>query len=287
MSPAPKYLRATVAGQKVRVPLWSDAEYLAAEEMARSIGRSFDDCPTCKGTRIETDESDHHGWINGQYRYQGEIHECDCQGQKTLFRHYLGAGIPLQYMRLNWADYDGDETVKADVMNYVKRWPNFRDNGMGVTLYAHNLGVGKTFAATTIAKEVLKRGERVYFTSFRDLRDARELLTAEDRQELDRRTREASLLVLDEVSLPTSDAQGAYFERVLESLIRHRTNWNLPTVLTTNLDEADMLHHYPRVSSLLSAKQWVMRVGGDDQRYARMAFENVELAANGEVRPIV
>lgn len=278
-----KSLAVTIEGRRIRLPLLTDAEYDEAEKKSK-LG--FDVCPTCNGKRIETGEEDHYGWENGQYRYRGEIHECDCKGQMALYRHYLFANIPEQYQRLNWDDYSGDSKVKQDVDTYIDRWPNFRDNGMGVTLYGIGLGTGKTFAATTIAKGVIKRGERVFFTEFRDLKSAYQTLSEDDRQRLDERLREAALLVLDEIWKPQSEAQEGYFETVLESVIRYRTNWNLPTVITTNLLESEFEDHYPRVFSLLRPKQWTMHIEGEDARMDLVAEENIELAANGEKRPI-
>lgn len=282
----PKSHRIMVNGEKIRLPMLNDDEYEAVEAQAAKARQSLDRCPTCKGKRIDTDADDVYGWENGQYRFRGETYECDCIGQMALYRHYLHAAIPLQYMQLDWEDFEGNPQIKTDIDRYIAGWKNFLSQGMGVTLFG-DLGRGKTFAATSIAKGVVKQGEQVFFTEFRSLRDAYDLLTIDDRQTLERRTRESALLVLDEVSEPVSKAQEGYFERVLESLIRYRTNWNLPTIITTNLRDEQLREYYPRVFSLLSPKQWVMELEGYDYREDKAGVENIELAANGEVRPLV
>lgn len=276
-----------VAGNQVRLPALTDEEYDAVEDMALSRGKlSLDVCPTCNGKRIETGEEDYYGWENGQYRYMGEIFDCDCHGQMALYRHYLHASIPSQYMRLDWNEFAGDPQVKADIERYMSDWRKFKKHGMGVTLLG-DLGKGKTFAATAIAKSVIKRGEQVFFTEFRTFQNAFESLTIEQRQELDRRARESTLLVLDEISEPVSDAQEGYFERVLEAVIRDRTNWDLPTILTSNLTEEKFKDAWPRLHSLLYPKQWVITFEGEDFRENELGKINIELALNDEVRPLV
>lgn len=286
MSP-PKSHKVMVAGNQVRLPALSDEEYDAVEDMALRRGKlSLDVCPTCNGKRIEANE-DYYGWENGQYRFMGEVFDCDCQGQMALYRHYLHAAIPSQYMRLDWDEFTGDPQIKADIEKYMTDWRKFKKHGMGVTLLG-KLGKGKTFAATAIAKSVIKRGEQVFFTEFRTLQTAYESLTIEQRQELDRRAREATLLVLDEISIPKSDAQGDYFERVLETVIRDRTNWDLPTILTSNLTEEDFKDAWPRLHSLLYPKQWVITFNGaEDFRENELARINHDLVINDEVRPLV
>lgn len=260
----------------------NDAEYNRVESLTQQGGIPLDQCPTCRATRIEV-EPHVYGWINGTYKFRGKSHNCDCDEQMALRKHYLVANIGEQYQRLNWADYDGSSRVRTAVDNYLKHFQSARLNGMGVEFGGRTLGTGKTFAATYIAKELIKQGERVYFTPFLDIMSLYEALDGHD---LERYLKAVSILVLDEVIPPESAAQAGFFARKFEELIRHRTNFNLPTIMTTNLSQNQLRQSYPRPYSLLEAKQVRVQVEGEDARMGKIGWENLEITANDEVRPI-
>lgn len=220
----------------------------------------------------------------GMYKLHGEKHPCDCDTQITLRKHYLIAGIGDQYQRLDWdAEYDGDENASFGVEQYLENWKNLRRHGMGIEFTSPNLGVGKTFAATHIAKFLIKQGEKVKFVHFKDVISAFEKSNAE---EIEEELKSVTYLVLDEVLAPVSPAQANLFGPKFEELIRHRTNLNLPTIMTTNLTEDQLKESYPRTYSLLQAKQVRIPMKGSDQRRGQVASHNLELALNGEIRPI-
>lgn len=260
----------------------SDAEFERVETLAQKGGVPLDQCPTCLATRVEV-EPHVYGWENGTYKFRGEELECDCDMQMQLRKHYLVANIGEQYQRLNWLDYDGSEDVRKAVGNYLKHYDSARLNGMGIEFSGKTLGTGKTFAATHIAKELIKRGERVYFIPFLSIIN---LYEAPNGVDLEKYLKEVSVLVLDEVIPPETGPQAAFFARKFEELIRHRTNFNLPIVMTTNLDQGELRKHYPRPYSLLEAKQARVQVEGEDARMGKIGWENLEMLVNDEVRPI-
>jgi hypothetical protein len=144
------------------------------------------------------------------------------------------------------------------------------------------LGTGKTFAATHIGKELIKQGQSVYFIPFV------EMTAAFDRHDSDyiaSRIRESGFVILDEIIPPISEAQRSFFAVQLEALIRHRTNNNLPTIMTTNMSQEKLNEAYPRTYSLLSAKQIRQEVAGNDRREL-IGIKEMEIIANGETRPI-
>lgn len=168
---------------------------------------------------------------------------------------------------------------------FLDKWQSFKLHGMGLEFSSPNLGVGKTFAATHVGKELIKRSEKVMFMPFLEIigllgREADFRTTAEDR------LRDTTVLILDEVVPPISVAQGNFFSTKFEELIRHRTNFNRVTIMTTNLTPDRLHEHYPRTYSLLEAKQLRIEMGGKDARQDYIGMENIELVANGEVRPI-
>lgn len=253
--------------------------------LTKELGVSLDRCPTCGAKPIEVLPGVT-GWINGTYRYRGEVHDCDCDTQKLLHKHYLLAGIGDQYQRLDWRDYRGPDSIKDMVATYLDGWESFKVNGMGIEFSSPRLGVGKTFGATYVGKELVKKGERVYFTPFLDVIG---ILTRQARnwELLEGRLYDASVLILDEIVPPTSTPQRDLFHGKFEELIRNRTNYNRVTITTTNIEDHKLHEIYPRPYSLLSAKQVPIDMGrGDDARQNHISDENLEISLNHEVRPI-
>jgi DNA replication protein DnaC len=259
----------------------TNQEYDRVARLAQQAGNGLSTCPTCHASLIRVTD-DVEGWENGTYRFRGEEHPCDCDTQRALYRHYLAAGIPEQYMRLNWSDYRGDPEVIDPVAQYLDKWQAFKDNGMGMEFASENLGVGKTFAATHVGKELVKRGVPVLFTTFLDVIN---VYTRDNAQELGDRLRDTTVIILDEV-VPPYGNQINFFSSEFERLIRHRTNHNMPTIMTTNMEPQELHDTFPRVYSLLEAKQWRVILRGEDARRRIIADENLEIALNEEIRPI-
>lgn len=277
-------MKVSLNGQELKLKRLTDPEYDEAIKLARMSGVPLDVCPTCGGHEEEIPGSGGvKVFVEGVYKFRGEEHFCNCQAQMALRARYLIANIGDQYMRLDWADYDRSDVVRRDVAQYVDNWQDFKVNGMGLEFGGKGLGVGKTFGATYVGKEMIKRGQRVYFIPFVDVVAA---FQREDYMRLEDKLRSITYLILDELLPPWSDAQHALYAHKLEGLIRHRTNFNLPTIITTNLEKAELDEYYPRTYSLLEAKQLRIDMSGTDARRNVIAEENIELAANKEIRPI-
>lgn len=269
----------------MKLPRIANVDYDRIDRLARALGIPLDQCPTCLSKRIEVEDGIY-GFENGTYRHKGDTFPCDCQMQMQLRKHYMLAGIPDQYMRLSWEDFrQGNENMKFKVATYLEKWDSFKLHGMGFEFASPNLGVGKTFAATHIGKELLKRGESVFFIPFLEIVS---VLTQKHQkwQEIETRLYESSVLILDEIGPPDTAPQAALFSGKLEELIRNRTNYNRVNVITTNMTDSDMWEIYPRTYSLLSAKEIRVVLEGADARQTHIANENLELAMNDEVRPI-
>jgi DNA replication protein DnaC len=276
--------RQSTPKQKWNLPRLNNAEFDFVAKLARKSSIPLSQCPTCLATEIEI-APDVWGWENGTYRYMGQEHQCDCDTQIALRKHYLLAGIGDQYMRLDWADFHGTPEVREAVELFLDKWDRFKLNGMGLEFSSPNLGVGKTFAATFVGKELIKRGEKVYFIPFLEVIN---LLSRDEayRSEMEDKLRDVTVLILDEVVPPWTERMGQLFAGKFEELIRHRTNYNRVTVMTTNLEPHQLHEHYPRTYSLLEAKQVRVEMGGEDARQTFIGMQNIELVANDEVRPI-
>lgn len=258
----------------------TDDEIAEIEPLAQRAGIPLDTCPTC-GSEPHMKEW---GWDRTPltYKYAGKTHLCCCEDQILLRKHYLLARIPEQYMKLDWEqDFYGSKEVKKYVALYLDRWDYAKASGMGVGFGGTELGVGKSFGATHIAKELVKRGEQVRFALFRELFPA----FNSNNEELER-FRNTNILVLDEVQPPITAKQAAFYSEAFEHLIRHRTNHNAVTIMTTNLSEEDLYKIYPRTYSLLRAKQMTIDMTGEDARQGKIEQDNLELLLNCERRPI-
>lgn len=233
-------------------------------------------CPTCGS--VEENNAGFSIREPGTYRYDGKTFDCDCQRQLGLRWLYTLAGIPAQYMRLDWeSDYQGSPNAQEMVQIYLDKFASFARSGMGIEFGGTGLGVGKTFAATHIGKELAKRGTKVLFVEFDDM------VTQHQNDEI---LSEVAVLILDEVRIPPTERMTAWFMDRFESMMRDRTNWNRPTIITTNCPEEDLRETYPRAYSLLAAKQTRVDMGGVDARQGRIAQRNLEMVMNDETQPI-
>lgn len=269
----------------MKLPRLNNEQFDQVNDIAKTLGIPLDQCPTCLAKPFEIQEGVW-GFANGFYRYQDLPRDCDCELQIQLRKHYILAGIPDQYMRLVWPNFRaGNEDMKNKVGTYLEKWESFKLHGMGFEFSSPRLGVGKTFAATYIGKELVKRGESVYFIPFLEVVSA--LSRSHPRwEQVERRLYDSTVLILDEVVPPTTAPQAALFSGKLEELVRNRTNYNRINILTTNMPADEMEATYPRAYSVLAAKQIRVVLEGVDARQQHIADENLEMAMNGEIREI-
>jgi len=235
------------------------------------------ECPTCKTPRDEDGR-----WQTGKYRLDGQEQPCDCSTQVELFQHYVLSGIPDQYMRLDWdRDYYGDPEAQDSVAGYLEKWNGMNRNGIGME-FAGTLGIGKTFAVTALAKELIKRGEDVLFVQFVEVLEA----IRYERFDFLEKIKNIRVLILDELVSPPNDKLQTIFADHFEYIIRYRTNNNGVNIMTTNLSAGEIEDKYARVYSLMRAKSISVEMKGKDARRGEAAARNLALAMNDEVRPI-
>lgn len=260
----------------------SDEEWSRANALARKV--PLERCPTCgsKPEVIPDSGGETHSSV-GTFRYRGKEYECDCKLQRMLRTRYLVANIGDQYHVLDWNDFSGSPEVTDVVNDYIENWESFSAQGFGLEFGGAGLGTGKTWAAVHIGKELIKRRQEVYFIPFVEMVSA---FHRDDGTEIEDRICQTPYVILDEISPAVSDRQREFFAFRFEAVIRHRTNYNLPTIITTNLGEDELHEIYPRVYSLLAAKQVRVDMAGEDAREGIVAKENLELIANDERRPI-
>jgi DNA replication protein DnaC len=140
-----------------------------------------------------------------------------------------------------------------------------------------------------MAKELMSRGEDLYFTQFNTLIDN---FTAgwrdeEERHWFIRRVRNAGVLVVDDMGREGENRSIPMIEAMLDELVRHRVADNRPTLLTTNKDADWFRARYGRnvVSLLTETNEWV-EVPGNDYR-PRMLERLRQERALGLSRPVM
>lgn len=272
-------------GRPKSLPWLTNSQFNEVEDLIKKSSTHLNECPTC-GAKAKEVAPGVIEWPEGRtYRLGGKDHPCNCEEQESLFWHYMLARIPQEYTNLDVDDYFGDEKAMEAVLSYLENWDNLRKHGMGMGFYSTNQGTGKTFLAMMIARHLVKRGESVYCVYFSKVVNFLDKPPAE-RLEEENRLRDCTVLVLDEIGRPVSGPQRDFWASKFEELIRHRSNYNKVTILTTNLTPAELEEIYPRIYSLLAAKERSIKVKGDDARKAGVYSVNEELAFNGESRPL-
>lgn len=245
----------------------SDEEYDRLVE--RFPSHHSDVCPTCGDT--------------GEFRYKNLQWDCDCKTQKALTRHYLYANLGRTYHTLGFDDLREDkEGLRAVIQSYVANWDSYRRYGRGI-IFRGGLGTGKTLAQILILKELIKKGEKVWFISFSAAANA--YMDSDEKKALLREIHSAACLCIDEIPAPVSDKQRDFYEEILEWLIRYRVENSLPVLMGTNIK--NLAEVYPRIGSLISMNFLDYEVEGNEDARKTSSKDAIEgLIKNNEQRPV-
>lgn len=255
----------------------TDQQLSEAEERARLSGTPLSQCPTCLAHLVD-------GEIESKtYKLDGVEHPCDCREQIRLRTAYFYANVPTTYQTLTWEDYEGPEEVKEAVEAYLAKWDSFKSHGIGIAFLSRNLGNGKTMCSLQIGRELIKRGETVFFLPHNQLSRA---LRYND-ENLIEKMNTATVLILDDIQAPPHDKLEQIFADNLEDVVRNRTNYNGVTLLSSNLSLDELKSYYPRVWSVLSPKVMIQRMNGGDARQSFVGERAINRALNEERAPIV
>lgn len=240
-------------------------------------------CPVCFGDGSES----------GTYRFEGEEYECpqDDYGHIAIQKAklYWLHNIPMDFQRLPGFPTNNPEreAVREDLDAYIENYPFYAQTGAGITFYSKMTGTGKTWAATYVLKELVKRGYDGWFAPFYDVKGYFEIEDPDEKKFKIKKVRESGLLVLDEVITPGTSAQQRLFAEKLEQLIRPRGDAAFPTIITTNMTPEEIEAVYPRCFSLMSAKNLNIEMTGQDARLTEeVTRRNIEIPQNRESWPI-
>lgn len=228
-------------------------------------------CVTCRG--------------RGVYRWQGVQQTCDCAGQRSLFVRYARAGIGLTYQRMTWGDLS--IPVPRDIVEYLDRAEDYIARGMGLFLFGP-VGTGKTLLAMLILKDLVKAGYDCYTTTFAGMVENL-IATWSDQDERARFTQRfmhSQVLCLDDLG---KEIRNNFRDRLnpttFDYILRPRVDNARPTIVTTNLSEAELRGYGDAVLSRLVESSIGVHLPGDDFRPLAYQRGRQELA-NDETRPL-
>lgn len=244
-------------------------------------------CLTCNFQR-----TGHHGyrWYAEGSRDTASVvdYRCDCVTQYQLHRWMLHAGIGLNYQRLSWDDAldMGDDALNA-ALDYAVNADYHISCGNNMCLWSPDLGTGKTYLASMLAKRMLSGGSDVYFATFTGILDlySSSWRSDEERALFNQRVLSAEVLFIDDLGREHPGRAGVA-ESMLDHVLRGRISACLPTVLTTNLTPDLFTSYGDNLVSLLSERMITVEVGGTDKR-PMMSARVVQEHALQLTRPIV
>ena len=252
-----------------------DAErvYTRFPELRRGI------CPTC-GSRVAEG-------LPGTYRWRGEEHECDCQRQLSLAKHYTAAGIGMEFQRLDWHDWHGSESAFEAVHDYLLNYESNLRYGIGLVLWGP-VGTGKTFLMYMIAKELVRRCVNTYVSTCSNMVESFTASwgNAEEKAWFARRFMYSDALFLDDVGKEFK-SNNRLSPTTFDMILRTRDHDSRATSITTNLDGQQLSFGYGASAlSMLQGRNIVIDVSGSDHRVP-VGQQRRQHAADQERRPIV
>lgn len=258
----------------IRYRVLSDDEYDRLVRREPGLDRGYENwCPTCDKT--------------GEYIWGGETHECDCEYQVALFKWYSSSGIGVTYQRLDWGDYEGDQSILRGIGKYIDNRREFLRQGMGLYL-SGDIGVGKTMLSNLALKDLVKFGYTCFATTFSQ---TIEMYTAgwadkEQKAWFQHKFMNSQFLLLDDVG-KERDTKIALSETTFDAILRQRVTDGLPTLITTNPGASEMEERYGKaILSLIREQSLEEIITGEDYRPTANK-RRVEEVLKGETRPIV
>lgn len=230
------------------------------------------ECPTCHNA--------------GTYSFKGASWPCDCAEQKRLLTRYLHAGIGLTYQRLLWTDLDIPGAALDPALDYIENYQAYIDHGMGLFIHGPR-GTGKTLLANLVLKELVKHDISCYATTFSQTIES---FTAgwsdvTEKSRFAKRFMQSKMLLLDDLGKEFR-SKNRLQQTTFDHILRTRVQNNRPTILTTNINAAELAIGYGQaVLSLLYEKSISVLLPGADFR--KIAFSRAigEVKA-GELGPI-
>lgn len=176
-------------------------------------------------------------------------------------------GVPVHYRTAQLVQFTGDPMAREWARRWLAWARSGEEPGVGLYLCGPN-GVGKTFLATALIRELALVGIRSKFTTVARVVDeyAAGWSDTEAKLAFRRQVQRAPILVLDDVGKEFRSKAGLV-ETVFDQLMRERWMHHRRTILTSNLIPAQFRVSYgDSLASLLNESTVLVKVDGQDIR---------------------
>jgi len=159
--------------------------------------------------------------------------------------------------------------------------------GMGI-IYLGPFGTGKTMLVSLIAKELVKLGYSVFFSTFTEMVDlfTKSWSSNVARARFEAKVVESEIFILDDVGKEFK-TKNNLSESTFDHVLRQRAVDARPTLLTTNMTEPELDEGYGgAIFSLLKERSILHHSVGEDWR-AKARERTLEEVLKGGIRLIV
>ena len=172
----------------------------------------------------------------------------------------------------NWtfANADGSNaTLMSAMQNYVDNFQTLKEQGKGLLLFG-DVGIGKSYAAASVANALIDKGISVYMTNFARIANTVQGMFEEKQDYYDSLNR-FQLLILDDLA---AERKTEYMQEIVFQVIDARCRAGLPLIITTNLTNKELKNPtetaYKRTFSRLLGMCHPIKVEGEDKRKNRL-----------------
>jgi len=194
-------------------------------------------CQRCGGT----------GWVIEERDGLSAAARCACLGATRVAEALEAAQIPPLYQQASFENFALPKDnpihnaamakVMVEVRGFTREFPATDKPGL---LFIGDPGVGKTHLAVATLRALIAKGFTGLFFDYQNLLERirstySELSGASDREAL-RQVLEAEILLLDDLG---AHRVTDWVEDTVTSIITSRCNYRKPTLITTNLADAD------------------------------------------------
>ena len=224
-------------------------------------------CPLCEDT----------GFVDSK------LCSCHIELLKTLAFEEAGKNSPLKFSRFEdfRLDYYSDEIpsgsdispkkMMSQILEYCKEYAENFDRYSCSVFMQGETGLGKTHLSLAIAGEVISKGYNVLYNSaqniFNELQKER-FGKNDTHGAFEAMVLECDLLVIDDLGAEFSTQ---FTKAALYNIINTRINTGLPTIISTNMDLAEIENEYSkRISSRIIGEYAHLYFMGKDIRQQRL-----------------
>lgn len=232
------------------------------------------------GSYLYEDEKGNEFLISGNAITKEEVEYRKCRSM-----------IPFEFIGykakdFNWNIYNQDmKKSKSQVNDFVNKFEQFRDNGMGLYIHSGTKGSGKTMLACCILNELSERYPiATKFINSLDLLEMTKQTYKKDEgaaQEDIQALYNTTVLVIDDIGVQMSKE---WIDTVFYRLINSRYNNKLVTIYTSNV-EVNSLKMDDRIVDRIEATTYLLRIPEEPIRSRKREQKKNELLEQIKIAP--